>query len=474
MYKSQYRHYNRKALFEMLCNDELDLPLGFAEQDYWIKQDYWHLVKATDLHTNKKFICAILSAKRGSKKYRRLVLRRLRSRFSSFVDKKFFKIGSEGEVYSHVLSGNLQFNAKLYNSTVEFVELWLKKMSYCFNRWLAVLRSNFGVCAYLRTFEAHLSGFPHIHFVLYFPNHTFRGYSKWSKVHNRYIYRVDDNFGSDFAVLKSAWKWGYCDYEMVSNIGSAIKYIYKYVAKACDRASIDKIRDPDTYMKLRLTLFYNWIFGKRSFDISKMKYFHLPVVPSLVGVFDRYSDENVSYSYSNSKVSNSVDSSVLVSDGGQKFIFGSKQFKKRKDKRFKFEKLGSMIIDYSLFSGRSFAVVNLDWFDVSTITIKKYRLPYSDTFVSRSEWIETMGIDYGCINVDSLYECTYDGIDLKSFSYEYGKKVSNIKTKEVSVYSVKRIIDCKCIVDGSFCHKSKCDLCKVTRDDSQKKIYYYT
>ena len=162
---SQYRFYNRSDLVEQLENGDFDLDLAFAEQDYWIQHNYWHFCKVTDLRTNRSGFCMILSAKRGTRKYRNAILRKIRSRFVGIEDKHFFRWGSDGVVRSHVLKGNLQFDANVFGDY--FIDTWVKFVSYALNRWLSALRSSFGVVAYLRTFEAHLSGLPHVHFVLY-------------------------------------------------------------------------------------------------------------------------------------------------------------------------------------------------------------------------------------------------------------------------------------------------------------------
>lgn len=105
--------------------------------------------------------------------------------------------------------------------------------------------------------EAHESGYCHIHALLYFKEHSWRGF-RWDgwKDGKRIIkYRVDN-----VEPLKNGWKGGFADVLLMHSSKAGFGYVGKYLSKSIEHRSGDS--------KTVKTLALSWFFRKRSFSIS--------------------------------------------------------------------------------------------------------------------------------------------------------------------------------------------------------------
>jgi len=68
-----------------------------------------------------------------------------------------------------------------------------KEVGRDFNRWITRLRKKYGKIDVARVFEAHESGYCHVHAVLYFRNTIWKGFrwGEWVNGKRQITYRVD-------------------------------------------------------------------------------------------------------------------------------------------------------------------------------------------------------------------------------------------------------------------------------------------
>ncbi len=146
------------------------------------------------------------SRKRGDANYACHVKRRFYALGNITSDRTFFCLRDRGNISSPVLFATLEYDANRY----DLYECW-KRVGEDFNRWKSLVRRKFGKFSSVRVWEAHESGYPHIHVALVFEEKTFYGGYMAGK-RGKGKFRVK---GEDFAILRSTWEHVsvYCDVE---------------------------------------------------------------------------------------------------------------------------------------------------------------------------------------------------------------------------------------------------------------------
>lgn len=117
-----------------------------------------------------------------------------------------------------------------------------------FNNFMSRMRKSYGKIIAIRVFQAHESGWPHIHVILFFRHRKFR-MKKLSETYRLLNYPTE---------LKSHWIQGFSDWSCVQNLERAMRYIMGYLSKG--------LKITDIYL---LGLAKMWVFNIRSFSISK-------------------------------------------------------------------------------------------------------------------------------------------------------------------------------------------------------------
>lgn len=113
------------------------------------------------------------------------------------------------------------------------------------NRWITGLRNRYGEVQYVRVWEAHKSGYPHIHALLLFDQdfEVFYHKGKWR------VQSKDD--------IMRAWSHGYTDLIGLKGMNCALNYITKYITKSGQgKGSAD------------LTNAVLWVYRKQAYSIS--------------------------------------------------------------------------------------------------------------------------------------------------------------------------------------------------------------
>jgi len=166
-------------------------------------------------------------------------------------DEKFFSLKDRGNVSSPVLFATLEYDANRF----ELNECW-NRVGVDFNRWKSYIRHRFGKFAAVRVWEAHESGFPHIHVALVFEKKQFfDGYIVSRKDKGKF--RVK---GKDFSALRNSWKHVFTDFVLCNSVKDGFKYAGKYLMKgiSAEKASPKAVKG----------LAMCWLNRKRSFSLS--------------------------------------------------------------------------------------------------------------------------------------------------------------------------------------------------------------
>lgn len=191
------------------------------------------------------------SRKRGDENYARHVKRRFYALGNMTSDETFFSLRDRGNVRSPVLFATLEYDANRYKLN----ECW-ERVGDDFNRWKSYIRRKFGKFASVRVWEAHESGYPHIHVALAFEEKVFFG-GFMANRQDKGKFRVK---GEDYSVLRGSWRHGFSDFVLCNSVKGAFKYAGKYLMKG--------ISVKEAGSKAVTGLAMCWVFRKRSFSLS--------------------------------------------------------------------------------------------------------------------------------------------------------------------------------------------------------------
>ena len=278
----------------------VDDDVVIEHYEAWKKQLIYVVYSETNVLTGKTVKKFILSPKRGTPKYSRRVMGKFRKAFNFGRHLKYFEHNTSDKfVYGSMLHVVLEFDSNRF----EKADCW-NGIGVALNLYMSMLKRRFGSkVACIRTYESMISGYPHIHCILYFPNYIFKG----TKMNGKF--RV---CGNDWRELKKCWKSGFSNIRMVDGFHGALRYLYKYVAKSCSYKEAMKVSKPDVKRKLLLGLALCWLYSKRSFSISNEKLFHSSVLPV-------NNDEIFICNNSNDKI-NEVGKKAVISDSQFNYV----------------------------------------------------------------------------------------------------------------------------------------------------------
>jgi hypothetical protein len=189
-------------------------------------------------------VYAVKCAKRGNDVYRS----RVKSRFAGLKRYSenivFFNPKSRGKKVTRALWVTLTYDTKrcLYG------EAW-DNIGAEFNRFMSYVRRKFGKVSSCRVFESFENGYPHIHCILVFSEHSF---SVFRDSKGQLRIREKD-------VIAQGWHSN-VDVKGMSSIGGGLNYLKKYLLKGIDIENADS--------KGLKTLALCWAYRKRAFSVS--------------------------------------------------------------------------------------------------------------------------------------------------------------------------------------------------------------
>lgn len=208
----------------------------------------WPAVKPPRYWVNYYFVKA---SKRGNDVYRRKVSKR----FYPFYDKckslnnvKFLNPKTDRMSTSHLLFFTLTYDPSLCNKQSAWSNIGRQ-----LNTFLSNIKKRYGKIKTIRCFEAfHKNGYPHIHLIIEFLDHTFN-VSRYRFKSGKIGYILTSK--SENESIGDIWH-SYIKCEAVRNTGG-VGYILKYVTK--------DMYVSDDYT----TISHLWLYHKQSYSVSK-------------------------------------------------------------------------------------------------------------------------------------------------------------------------------------------------------------
>jgi len=206
----------------------------------------------------------ILAQKRGNRVYLKKIKKRCKEIKTAL--KQVLKI-NRGK--TNAIFGTLSFSGEY--SLLESWQICKDYLSLFFQR----LTKKFKGSVYLWAIESHLSGKPHIHFILVLPFSIDYRYDKHKK---RGFIKNQDDYDRLKKAIEKIWSYGFVDIQAVSSKDEAVGYITKYIFKANDVEGIlNKIADADlnegvldeSDIKTIFLHYYLRTFKMRQFGVSK-------------------------------------------------------------------------------------------------------------------------------------------------------------------------------------------------------------
>jgi hypothetical protein len=215
---------------------------------------------------------AVKTIKRGNDKWKKKLKRKLFS-LKEPISQELSKHHST----SNILFVTFTIDPKLFS----LEEAW-KEINNYFNRGITNLRNKYGQLAYSKVIEAHASGYPHIHALVWLREKSFE-ITKWrNKSDKKLTWRVKNK--KERKRIKNCWKMGFVDIQAVygqkgvtTYLEKMFNYISKDTVKAVDQAKtklnaelLDQLMNElaKQEQKIYLGLALSSLFNKHSFGLS--------------------------------------------------------------------------------------------------------------------------------------------------------------------------------------------------------------
>lgn len=232
------------ARSKYLGSDGIDFNSLVSDFNKWRSTSEYLVLEREEDYKKRYF--AVKCSKRGNDVYISRVRKRLKPLLDC-EDIEFFNPKDRGFKTTSAIFVSLTFDTKLGS----FQDSWGEN-GFSFNKWVTNLREKYGKVSFIRTWEGTKKGYSHVHGLLVFHSHKFRVFKRG------YRFRIQDKKS-----FESSWNSN-VDVQGCSSLKKASQYIVKYITKAFTKSD-DGVIDG----KGDLSLALNWLFGKRSFAVSR-------------------------------------------------------------------------------------------------------------------------------------------------------------------------------------------------------------
>lgn len=184
------------------------------------------------------------ASKRGNDVYVERTKERFREKLAHVPDYEYFSKRDKGVQRTDIVFFTLTYEKQTFDNWIEVGKHFQDFMNH--------IRKTYDGVEFIRVWESHQSGTPHIHGVLRLPKGVY-----CRKIKNKW--RV---IGKEFRQLKGYWTHGFSDFVALSSTNEMYWYLIKYITKAWSEEG----------QKHLLTLACLWHFRKHSFSFSKKFY----------------------------------------------------------------------------------------------------------------------------------------------------------------------------------------------------------
>lgn len=228
-----------------------DVPPIYSE---WVREDDALIFQATDQETGASSIFAKLAPKRGNRAY----VERVKSRFRGIED----VIEEDCRIEPAKARSNTLFITLTVDRSFDLESAW-SSLGVWFNRFRNAMKARYGPFEYVRVFQAHKDGYPHIHLIAIFRDATFGTFL------DRGTVRVQEKRD-----IEASWPFGFMDVEVPASVTATrthiLRYVERFILQEEPQGDSEEERAFRAFQaRFAETVGYEWFFGKRSFAISR-------------------------------------------------------------------------------------------------------------------------------------------------------------------------------------------------------------
>lgn len=222
---------------------------------HWVRQDEALVFSVDSPEGNSAF--AVLASKRGNRAY----VERSKTRLSGFEE----ILESDVHIDPKAATSNTVFLTLTIESVVWSLESSWLDIGREWNRFMAALRREFGRCEFFRVYQAHRSGYPHIHAIVCFKHAVLHTFVHGDKIRAQ---EKDD--------IAKCWPMGFTDVEVPGSVQEVRTHILRYIERGILQEDVDLQDVSDAAKGFRAfqerfmgVAGYQWFFRKRTFGISR-------------------------------------------------------------------------------------------------------------------------------------------------------------------------------------------------------------
>jgi len=252
--------------------------------------DYQELIKAFDIYVSyneyiileKKIYNQSTGELEKSEKIAVKTIKRGNDKWKKKLKRKLFSLEDpiKQELSKHHSTSNILFVTFTIDPKVFSLEEAWKEINNYFNRGITNLRNKYGQLAYAKVLEAHASGYPHIHALIWLREKSFE-IAKWkNKSDGKLTWRVKNKI--ERKRIKSCWKMGFTDIQVVygqRGVSSYLEKMFNYISKDIIDQAKTKLNEEQLNQllselskqkqKIYLGLALSSLFNKHSFGLSQ-------------------------------------------------------------------------------------------------------------------------------------------------------------------------------------------------------------
>lgn len=227
---------------------------------HWVSQDEGLTFLVEDQSTGERSAFATLASKRGNRAY----VERTRARLSGFEE----LLESDVRIDPEAATSNTAFITLTLETAVWDLESAWLAIGREFNRFIAALQKEFGRTNFFRVFQAHKSGYPHVHVIATFKHGTLHTFLHKNK-NGRTSIRCQEK-----DEIARCWPMGFVDVEIPASVREVRTHILRYIERGILQEDVKGVSEAEKGFRTFQERFmevagYQWFFRKRTFGISR-------------------------------------------------------------------------------------------------------------------------------------------------------------------------------------------------------------
>ena len=206
---------NKEYMHALLSYEQPDLETIKEQFRIWSRYSEFMVLRKDSKKEAGVSYKAVKMAKRGNDVYAWRINKRLKG-LDDVPDLRWFntKNRSQKDATTSALFITLEFRQ------TERVDQTWRLIGEDYNRFISAMRKRYGKVHAIRCWEAHKSGYPHIHAILYCENHEFDAFFYHG------TWRIQEKRD-----IEGLWPFGFSDIEALGSLRGGVRYVTKYLRK---------------------------------------------------------------------------------------------------------------------------------------------------------------------------------------------------------------------------------------------------